>query len=329
MAGKPQVTLTFAGDSDQLEKTFRSVGDASKQMSTDVGQASTSVRDVGSSYDRAGEAADNAEGKAQGFASTLTGTKDTAAGVGEILRGNTFEGFVMVGQGAADLAEGLNYTVIPTIKAVATGFIGQAASTVKATAAAGVHKVAMAAQAAATFGLTVAQKALNLAMRANPIGLIVTALFVLGGAFVAAWKKSETFRNVVKGALNAIVSAAKFVGNAIAAPFRAGFRAIRSAWNSTVGGKGFSIPSWVPIIGGKSFRIPRMHTGGVVPGAPGQEALAILQAGERVTPAGAGPAGVTLELRSSGSRVDDLLVELLRRAIRVKGGNVQAVLGAG
>ncbi|MFI7072045.1 hypothetical protein [Micromonospora sediminicola] len=36
-----------------------------------------------------------------------------------------------------------------------------------------------------------------------------------------------------------------------------------------------------------------------------------------------------IELRSGGSRLDDLLVELLRRAIADRGGNVQAVLGRG
>jgi hypothetical protein len=37
---------------------------------------------------------------------------------------------------------------------------------------------------------------------------------------------------------------------------------------------------------------------------------------------------VVLELRSSGSRLDDLLLEVLRNSIRVKGGNVQLVLGS-
>lgn len=40
-----------------------------------------------------------------------------------------------------------------------------------------------------------------------------------------------------------------------------------------------------------------------------------------------GGGAVVLELRSSGARVDDLLVELLRGAIRVRGGGVTAVLG--
>ncbi|WP_311132094.1 phage tail tape measure protein [Nonomuraea gerenzanensis] len=39
------------------------------------------------------------------------------------------------------------------------------------------------------------------------------------------------------------------------------------------------------------------------------------------------PAEVQLIIDSAGGRIDDLLVELLRRAIRVRGGNVQSVLG--
>jgi hypothetical protein len=38
---------------------------------------------------------------------------------------------------------------------------------------------------------------------------------------------------------------------------------------------------------------------------------------------------VTLEIRSAGSRMDDFLVEMLRKAVRAQGGNVQLVLGKG
>lgn len=325
---KPQVTLTFAGDSKQLETAFGRVGDAAKGMETDVGTASRSIRDSGDSFDRAAEGADNAEGKAQGFASTLTGTKDIMSATGEIARGNTFEGFVMLGQGGADLAEGLNYTVIPAVKALASGFAGQAVSTARATAAAGIHKVGMLASAAATGAMTVAQRGLNLAMRANPIGLVITALFAVGAALVLAWKKSETFRKVVTTAFNGVKAVAQAVGSFISGVWRRAFGAVRTAWNSTVGGKGFSVPDWVPIIGGKTFRIPRLHSGGRVPGAPGQESLAILQAGENVTPAARSGGATVIEVRSGGSRMDDLLVEILRRSIRTRGGDVQVVLGS-
>lgn len=54
-------------------------------------------------------------------------------------------------------------------------------------------------------------------------------------------------------------------------------------------------------------------------------------AGAPVESAGAGTGGggmpVLLEFRSSGSAVDDFLVEIMRRAVRVRGGNVQDALG--
>lgn len=52
----------------------------------------------------------------------------------------------------------------------------------------------------------------------------------------------------------------------IKSPFSAAFDGIKSFWNNTVGGFGFSVPGWVPGVGGKSFKIPRMATGGVVTG---------------------------------------------------------------
>lgn len=43
----------------------------------------------------------------------------------------------------------------------------------------------------------------------------------------------------------------------------------------------------------------------------------------------AGSSTVVIQIDSAGARMDDVLVELLRKAIRVKGGNVQVVLGNG
>lgn len=46
--------------------------------------------------------------------------------------------------------------------------------------------------------------------------------------------------------------------------FEAAVGAVKTAWNNTVGGFGFSLPGWIPGLGGKSFRIPTMASGGVV-----------------------------------------------------------------
>ena len=86
------------------------------------------------------------------------------------------------------------------------------------------------------------------------------------------------------------------------------------------------MPDWVPGIGGKGFDMPNlpvMHSGGVVPGTPGTEVLALLQAGERVTPIG-GSGATTVHLIIEGTG----LLKGLRKEIRVQGGNVQTVLGS-
>jgi hypothetical protein len=327
MSRKPEVTLTFAGDHDQLTKSFDKVGASSKGMADDVGRSSKALRDSGDSFDRAGEASDNLDTKAMGFRDTLTGVEDTGRGVSMMMKGDLFDGALMLGMGLGDLGSGLYNFIIPSFKALTKNLIASAVGTARATASTVAHKAATMGSAVATGALTVAQRGLNLAMRANPLGLVITALFLIGGAFVAAYKKSETFRRIVTSAVNGVKAVVRGVGDFISGVWRRAFGAVRTAWNSTVGGKGFSIPDWVPIIGGKTFRIPRMHTGGVVPGAPGQESLAILQAGERVTPSSRAGGRTVIELRSGGSRLDDLLVELLSHAIRVRGGDVQAILG--
>lgn len=303
--GKPQVTLTFAGDSSKLESAFDKVGSSARNMDTDVGKASKSVGDSSKAgFDRAGDAADGAEGKAQGFSDTLTGTKDLMGGVGEIAKGNLFEGFVMAGQGAADLAGGMAQFLIPMGKS----------ALLKAFAA--------------------GQWLVNAAMSANPIGLVVAALVLLVAGIVIAYKKSETFRTIVDKAMGGIKTAFGWVidkgkalvgwfadlpgkiggffadipkkgealvgwfkdlpgkiggffggvGSIISKPFTSAFQGIKDFWNNNVGGKGFSVPDWIPGIGGKSFTIPKFHSGGIMPGAPGSEGLALLQAGERITP---------------------------------------------
>ncbi|MGG4288376.1 D-Ala-D-Ala carboxypeptidase family metallohydrolase [Priestia megaterium] len=61
--------------------------------------------------------------------------------------------------------------------------------------------------------VTAAQRALNLSMMMNPVGLIIAALVGLGVAFVVAYKKSETFRNFVNKLWAAIKTGASFVLN--------------------------------------------------------------------------------------------------------------------
>lgn len=58
-------------------------------------------------------------------------------------------------------------------------------------------------------GLAVAQAALNAVLSANPIGLVVAALAALAAGLVTAYHTSETFRNIVNGAFQAVASIAQ------------------------------------------------------------------------------------------------------------------------
>lgn len=54
---------------------------------------------------------------------------------------------------------------------------------------------------------TAVQTALNIVLSANPIGLVVIAIAALAAGLVLAWKHSETFRDVVKGAFSVVLGA--------------------------------------------------------------------------------------------------------------------------
>lgn len=66
------------------------------------------------------------------------------------------------------------------------------------------HTVAMGAMRAATAVATGAQWAMNAALTANPIGLVVVAVAAFVAGLVLAYQKSETFRDIVDGAMRAV-----------------------------------------------------------------------------------------------------------------------------
>lgn len=196
-------------------------------------------------------------------------------------------------------------------------------------------------QKAAAIGAKVwaaAQWLVNIAMDANPIGLIVLGIAALiaivvllvkhwgvvkkAGAAAWDWIKSAASNtwNFIKKIPGWIGSAFKAIGSFITAPFRKAFNGISDAWNSTVGQLNWTVPGWVPGIGGNSIGVPHLphfHQGGTVPGAPGSEMLAVLQAGETVTPAGGGGSGDTVHVVVKIDR--DTLLDVIAKGNR-RGG---------
>jgi hypothetical protein len=112
------------------------------------------------------------------------------------------------------------------------------------------------------------QTAFNITLAANPIGLVVAAITLLGVALVAAYAKFEGFRKVVDVVFGALKTGIKIAVdyvasylNGMVSVFRTVFNTIASLWNSTLGGMSFQIPDWVPFgLGGKGFTIPEMPT---------------------------------------------------------------------
>lgn len=80
----------------------------------------------------------------------------------------------------------------------------EALATARAKIAALASAVAAGVVKAAEIAWTGVQWALNAAMDANPIGLVVLAIAGLVAVLILAWKKSDTFRSIVIGTFNAI-----------------------------------------------------------------------------------------------------------------------------
>lgn len=299
MAG-PTVTLAFAGDSTSIEKTFAKVGSSAKEMAADLDKAEGKTKSFGTSMDTAANAAGNGEGAFMGTADVLDGLATTM--------GLNIGPQIDMARGFGDIAGGLS-TLGPLIGQA----IGKFGAMIGLTGA----------QAAATGTATASQWSLNAALAANPIGAVVIAIGLLVGGFILAWKHSETFRDIVRGALDVVKGAAVGLWNffkdlpgnlagiggaikdAVLWPYKTAFNAIARLWNSTVGRLSFSIPDWVPGLGGKGFSMPRLpefHSGGVVPGPIGAPVLGILQGGETVltrgqaAAAGSGPQTIILQV---------------------------------
>lgn len=75
----------------------------------------------------------------------------------------------------------------------------------------------------------------NLAMRANPIGIVITIITALVAAVVLAYKKSDTFRKIVDNAWRVIVSVVKWAWNTVILPvFKLILNYYKMLWQAAV-----------------------------------------------------------------------------------------------
>lgn len=97
------------------------------------------------------------------------------------------------------------------VTAVVAVVAGLAAAVLAVSAAQTIANTVMAITRGVTIAFTAAQWLLNAALTANPIGIIVVAIGLLVAGLILAWRNSETFRNIVTGAFQAVAAAATAV----------------------------------------------------------------------------------------------------------------------
>lgn len=260
---------------------------------------------------------DAVQGGLESSTGKFRSTADLAGGLGDVMGFSAAGPIAAYATGFADVADGLGGLLAPALTKAKAAFA-----------------------------------AMNATLLANPIFLVIAALTALTVGFVIAYKKSETFRNIVNGAMDsvkngvssfvdftvgAVKGAAKTlakIADIITTPYQIAFRAIASLWNNTIGRLSFSIPGWVPGIGGNGFDvpdIPMLARGGrlgagqaAIVGERGPE-LFVPGASGTVVPNGQfGGGGVTVVISTGASDLD----ELIRKRVRVLGnGNVQTAFG--
>jgi phage-related protein len=345
-AGQSMVSSVEQG-SVKLTGAFDRVGTASKSMGDKVGSSSEGFDRVGHSTEDFVDKADGAESKAIGFTDSLSGVQGIMEGISDQSL-STSERLAMLGQGVADLAGGMANLIIPAL--------GNFGSKLAATAA---GQWALNAAQTAWNGITaasaVAMRLLNAAFIASPIGWIVLGIGAVVTAFVLLWNKSAAFRdffigiwNAIKAGVGAAIDWIKGVWNGIPAFFSgivttignifsgiggAIKGAFKGALNFVIDMLNAVINFTNKIIYGINLinpfgdipdipKIPRLHSGGIVPGLPGEERLMMLQAGEKVSTSSQGGSGGTWLITGSGA-----LFELIANGIRT--GDIQLVDGSG
>lgn len=320
-----QVTLTFAGRTEPLEQSMDRAGAGAEVMAVRITQATNAGAER---FDHLSSQSSLLSGGIGDIGGALTTAFGDDTAIGQFGAKMEEASAIVTGfTGVMDLGVFMsnNFSIAQTRQALATA---RATIVTKAT--------------------TAAQWALNLAMRANPIGLVITAITLLVAAVVLIARRTDFFSTAWRIAWGGVKTAAvntwdylkripgwistafSRISAYITAPFRSAFNAVARAWNNTIGRLSWTVPGWVPVIGGNSISVPNLptfHAGGVVPGVPGTPTVAMLLAGERVSSTASSGGGDGVVIGSDGSRMGDLLVDLIATTMRSSRGGRASALG--
>lgn len=220
---------------DALSAAFRGETDPIEKYGVSIKQAT-----IQAELHRRGQ--DKLKGKALQAAKTQATlaliTKQTAKAHGQFAReAGSASGSLQIAQAnAKNAAAKLGTVLLPVIAKVAgkaaelaefitrnskeftilLGVLGAVAATVLAVNAAlsAYHAIATIVRVA-TIVWRNAQLALNLALMANPVGLLIAAIVIVVGLFILAYKRSSKFRAIVQAVMHAAAAAVGWVVKAV------------------------------------------------------------------------------------------------------------------
>lgn len=181
MADKTAVTVTLAGDSTSLERSFAKVGSAAQELKSDFAKAEGGAGRFNSTLEHSEAVGDNTERGLRGLGDIL-GVTAGAFGLNIGPAGEALGAFTQLGGGVADLSQTLGN--LPIMQKAAD--LGARA-------------------------MAVGQAILNAVMAANPILLVVVAIAALVAIFIVAYTTSQTFRDIVNGAFQAVLGVVQTV----------------------------------------------------------------------------------------------------------------------
>lgn len=199
--GKSAQTAT-----QQIAKGLLSVKDPAKQAALTTALFGTQAEDIGKDnmpkFLAGLSGADTALGKVDGRAAQLDKTlNNTASGNLETFKRQAQQAFVTV----------LGDKAVPALTKLTGGLTGNQTAmqaVVGVVIALGVGITALSAAVKVvtivTEAWSIAQKLLNVSFLTNPVFLVIAGIVALGAALVIAYKKSETFRNIVNGAFGVL-----------------------------------------------------------------------------------------------------------------------------
>jgi hypothetical protein len=215
-------------------------------IETDAKQAASSVDTLGKSFDEAGDRARNFGGAADAVDEVGGASQRTAGGLGDLAGA-----FELVGaEGFAEkmgtvgivmqAAAGASDLYVVATKLITIENLKSVASTIARTAATVATTVAMGAVTVATTVWTAAQWLLNIALNANPIGLIILAIAALILIIILVVKNFDTLKAIAVGAWQGIWDAIRTawawleanVFNRVVEVIRANIAVYRLLWDT-------------------------------------------------------------------------------------------------